>query len=195
MLQRYPLATAVWEHNRGRIVAVVILLLLVISIFVCQQLVSEPKLLALRAEQTKLQQNVRQRQMESANSGVPVSISEQIAKNIQQFNRLIPAQTDFSVFIGELFDWAQQAGLNIHQVSYQPEYDKGQETVLLRYGMNFSVKGDYSQVKKFIHLLENSQRIMLIEKISMSGTSAVKGDKNKVDLKIELATYFQGGAV
>jgi type IV pilus assembly protein PilO len=191
MLQKYPLMTAVWEPNRTRIIVIVILFLCVISAYAAQKWVTEPTLLGLRTEQSRLQQHVRQRQMEFANSGVPVSTAEQIEKNLQQFNRLVPVKADFSIFLGELFDWSQQAGLEIHQISYQPEQEK--ETGFLRYGLSFSVKGDYSQVKKFIHLLENAPRILLIEKISLGGSSTRKGGKHQVDLRIELATYFQGG--
>ena len=192
MFQQYPLITAVWEHNRLRIIIIAVLLLLVMAAFVEQQWVSEPNLLALRTEQSRLQQHVRQRQMEFANSGVPVSATEQMEKNLQQFNQLIPAQTDFADFIGELFDWAQQAGLEIHQINYQPEHEK--ETKFLRYGLSFSVKGSYPHIKKFIHLLENTKRIIIVEKISLAGSPSDK-KKNRVNLKIELSTYFQGGAV
>ena len=191
MSQKYPLITAVWEQNRTRLIVIFIQLLLVITIFVGQRWVSEPNLLVLRTEQSRLQQHVRQRQMGFANSGVPISAAEQIEKNLQQFEHLIPVQTDFSGFIGELFEWAEQAGLDIHQINYQPEYEK--ETDFLRYGLSFSVKGSYSQVKKFIHLLENAKRLLMVEKISLTGSSSSK-KKNKVDLRIELSTYFQGGA-
>jgi len=192
MTQKYPLLTAVWEQNRIRIMVVAILLLFVVGVYAGQRWIVEPNLLALRTEQTRLQQHVRQRQMAFANSGVPVSAAAQIAKNLQQFNRLIPSQTDFSAFLGELFDWSGQAGLEIHQVSYQPKHEN--ETGFLRYGLSFSVKGDYSQVKKFIHLLENAQRILLIDKISLVESSTGKAGRHKVDLRIELTTYFQEGS-
>ena len=191
MLEQYPLIAAVWEQNRARLIVIGVLLLCVVGIFVGQRTIVEPNLLSLRIEQSRLQQHVRQRQMEFANSGVPVSAAEQIEKNLQQFNQLIPLQTDFSAFLGELFDWSQQAGLEIHQISYQPKYEK--ETAFLRYGLSFSVKGSYTQIKKFIHLLENAQRILLIDKISLVGSSSSKKDRRKVDLRIELSTYFQGG--
>ena len=192
MRQKYPLMTAIWKQNRTSIIVIMVLLLLIITVLVGQKLVYEPNLLTLRAEQSRLQQHVRQRQMEFANSGVPISAAEQIKKNLQQFEDLIPTQTDFSGFIGELFEWAQQAGLEIHQISYNHEHEK--ETAFLRYGLSFSVKGSYSQVKKFIHLLENAQRILLIEKISLTGSSSNKKSKDKVGLRIELSTYFQGEA-
>ncbi|MDX2478715.1 MAG: type 4a pilus biogenesis protein PilO [Desulfuromusa sp.] len=191
MLRKYPIMAAVWEPNSNRIIVIIILLLCVVSAYAGQRWVTEPKLLALRTEQSRLQQHVRQRQMEFANSGVPVSATEQIERNLQQFNRLVPEKANFSVFLGELFDWSQQADLEIHQISYQPEQE--QETGFLRYGLSFSVKGSYSQVKEFIHLLENSRRILLIEKISLGGSSTSQAGQPPVDLRIELATYFQGG--
>jgi len=190
MLQKFPLLNAIWEPNRSRIIVISLLLLCVVAAYTGQRWMTEPKLLELRTEQSRLQQHVRQRQMEFANSGVPVSAAEQIEKNLQQFNQLIPEQTDFSGFIGELFEWAHQAGLEIHQINYQPENDK--ESEFLRYGLDFSVKGEYAQVKKFMHLLENSRRIILIEKISLVGTSTHEGRQHKVSLRIKLATYFQG---
>ena len=190
MVQKYSLIAAVWETNRTRIIVVVVLFLGVVGAYTGQHWVIEPEVLSLRTEQSRLQQHVRQRQWEVANSGVPASAAGQIEKNLQQFYRLIPEKADFSAFLGELFDWSQQAGLEIHQISYQPELEK--ETGFLRYGLSFSVKGDYSQVKKFIHLLENSRRILLIEKISLGGSSASQVGQQQVDLRIELATYFQG---
>jgi len=194
MLQIPPSITAIWEQNRTRIIIIAVLLLGAISVYGWQQLIIEPELHSLRTEQARVQQLVRQRKMESASNGIPISIAEQIAKNLHQFNVLIPEQTDFSVFIGELFAWAQQTGLDIHQISYKPKREQETEKELLRYGLNFSVKGKYAQIKKFIHLLENTPRIILIEKIVLVGTPANKSDQKMVNLQITLATYFQGGA-
>ena len=190
MRQKYPLMTVVWEHNRVRIIVVLALLFCVVSTFMVQKWVVEPNLFALRTEQTRLQQHVRQRQMEFANSGVPVSTTEQIKKNLQQFDLLMAGKEDFSSFLGELFDWSKRAGLEIHQINFQPEIEK--ETGFLRYGLNFSVKGSYAQVKQFIHLLENAQRILLVEKIALTGSTTGNTGGYDVSLRVELATYFKG---
>lgn len=192
MRPKYPLIVALWEQNRVRMIVIIVLALLVLALYAGQRWIAEPNLLKLRTEQSQLQKQVRQRQMEFANTGIPVSATEQMEKNLQQFRGMIPAEIDLSRFIGELFQWAQQAGLDIHQISYQPEYDK--ETKFLRYGLNFSVKGSYPQVKKFIHLLENAKRILVVEKISLVGSESKK-KKETVELRIELSTYFQRGAV
>lgn len=191
MRQKYPLLSAIWEQNRIKVILILVLLLLAAGAYIGQRWFIDPYLQNLSTEQFRLQQHVRQRQVEFANSGVPVSTAEQIEKNLRQFNTLIPRKIDFSAFLGELFGWATQAGLAIHQVNYQPELDD--ETGFLRYGMNFSVEGDYSQVKNFIHLLEGAERILIVEKISLSDSSSKK-DQNGVSLRIDMTTYFQGRA-
>ena len=192
MIRNFPLITALWEHNRARMMVIIVLLLSIAGAFAAQRWITEPHLLALRTEQSRLQQHVRQRQMEFSNSGVPVSAVEQLEKNLLQFNQLIPATTDFSTFLGELFDWSQQAGLEIHQINFQPEVEK--ESGFLRYGLSFSVEGNYAQVKQFVHLLENAQRILLVEQIALSGSSTMTKGNNNVALRIKLATYFQEGS-
>ena len=192
MMQRYALLSAVWELNRSRIILLAVLLLLVLGGAVFLNRVMAPELVSLRTEQARLQRDVRQRQLEFERSGVPVSAAEQLETNLKAFNQLIPEQKDFSVFLGEMFTWADQAGLEIEQVNYQPKTDE--ETGLLRYGLSFSVKGDYAQLKKFVQLIEQAPRILLIEKISLAGTSAGKRNVLKVSLQIELATYFREGA-
>jgi len=191
MFQKYPLISAVWEQNRILIVIIIVLFILTITIFIGQRWVSEPSLQALRTEQSLLQQHVRERQMAFASNGVPISTAEQIEKNLERFNQLVPAQVDFPNFIGELFNWAQQSGLNIHQISYHPEYEE--QTGFLRYGLSFSVKGEYSQIKKFIYLLEHTERILVVEKISLRRSSSNEKTSRDIDLKIELSTYFRRG--
>jgi type IV pilus assembly protein PilO len=171
---------------------IIVLLFCVSGAFAAQRWITEPHLLALRTEQSRLQQHVRQRQMKFINSGVPVSAAEQLEKNLHRFNQLIPATTDFSAFLGELFDWSQQAGLEIHQINFQPEVEK--ESGFLRYGLSFSVAGNYAQVKQFVHLLENARRILLVEQIALSGSSTTSKGNPSVALRIKLATYFQEGS-
>jgi Tfp pilus assembly protein PilO len=191
MNRNFPLIAAAWEHNRTRMMVIIGLLVCVSGAFVAQHWVAEPRLLALRTEQARLQQHVRQRQMEFNNSGIPVSVAERLEKNLQEFNRLIPEPSDFSVFLGDLFDWSQQAGLEIRQINFQPEVEK--ESGFLRYGLSFSVEGNYAQVKHFIHLLENARRILLVEQIALSGSATTGNGNHNVALRIKLATYFQEG--
>lgn len=188
MAQQYPLLAAIWGKNRLQIALIFVLMAAIFAVCLVQSLIVDSHVQELSNEQLRLQQHVRQRQTELVNSGIPVSTAVQLAKNLQQFNRLIPSQEQFSKLLGELFAWAQQAGLEIHQINFQPEQDE--DSGFLRYGMNFSVEGAYVQVKKFIYLLENAQRILIIDKIALAGT-ADKKTRAGVSLRIRLTTYFQ----
>ena len=192
MAVRQSFVLTLWQKSRWRIFLIALLFIMILGFYVYERVIIEPRVQALSTEQFRLQQKVRQRQVDSANSGIPISIAEQIEKNLDLFNELIPSQTQFSDLLGDLFTWSQESGLKIDQVNYQPEQDE--ETGLLRYGLNFSVKGDYAQIKKFIYLLEKSERILIIDNISLSGQAGRSKNKSGVNLKIALTTYFQGGA-
>lgn len=179
---------ALWQQNKLQLILLIILVVVVVAASLGRQLIVEPRLQSLSTEQFRLQQFVRQRQVEFANSGIPVSTAAQLEKNLQKFMTLVPSEVEFSHFIGDLFRWAGDADLEITQVSYQPEMDK--ETGFLRYGLSFSVKGHYGKVKKLIHLLERSERILLVDKITLSGAGGKK-DRDSVNLNIALTTYFQ----
>ncbi|PLY04774.1 MAG: hypothetical protein C0622_02255 [Desulfuromonas sp.] len=192
MSRTNPLLVAVWSQNRVKIVLIVVLLVAVIAAWFVQRAVVEPRLQELSAAQSRLQMQVRQRQVEYANSGVPVSTAERMEKNLQKFMVMIPGQDDFPRFLGELHDWAERAGLEIHQVNFQPKKDE--ESGFLQYGLGFSIKGDYAQIKKFIHLLENAERILIIDRIALRGEGQ-SGKETSVTLQINLTTYFQGESV
>jgi len=188
MLQQNSLLSAIWQQNRLRISLIMIFLLIIICIFVTRNWVVSPYLKNLHTSQLQLQQQVRQRQVEFSNNGIPVSVAGKIEKNLRQFHALIPKQEYFSQFLGELFAWAQDSGLGIHQINYEPEADT--ETGFFRYRLDFSVEGNYAQLKKFLYLLENSKRLLIIDKISLSGANTHKKREN-VNLKIKLSTFFQ----
>lgn len=188
MARQISLIQVLWGEYRARIIILVLLTVILAGGVLCKQWLVEPKLAALSGEQFQLQQYVRQRQVEFANSGVPVSTVEQMERNLKRFYDLIPPASQFSQFVGELFQWADQADLVIAQINYKPELDE--ESGFLNYGLSFSVKGRYGQIKKFISLLESSERILLIDSISLNGSSSSRSD-DSVSLNIALTTYFQ----
>lgn len=189
MQQKFSLLQTVWEQRRGQVICVGALLLVICALGAVHGWSVAPRLSALQDEQLRLQKEVRERQLEFARSGVPVSTAEQLKSNLQRFQELIPAINQFSLFVGELFSWADQSGLMIHQISYRPEADEAIGDI--RYGLSFSVDGDYGDVKKFLYLLENTDRILIIENISLSGREGAGRGEDTVSLRIQLATYFR----
>lgn len=190
MSKTSALLQVLWEQNRARFVLTLVLLVVIIAALLGQQFFVEPHLQSLSHEQFRLQQYIRQRQVDYANSGVPISTVEQLERNLQRFDDMVPAEENFSLLLGDLFGWAEETGLSITSINYSHE-DK-QKSTYLNYGLSFSVSGAYNQIKKFIHLLENSERILMIDSIALSGSSA-KGKVEDVKLNIDLTTYFKGG--
>lgn len=189
MNEAEAIIAAIWAQRRNQVLIVGGLLLLILVAWAGQSWIVEPRLKDLQSEQLRLQQQVRQRQLQEARSGVPVSTVEQINSNLQRFNALIPDIKEFSSFVGELFTLAEEANLDIAQVNYKPEHDPYSELVL--YGVSFSVDGSYAELKKFIHLLENSSRIILIDNIALSDKSDKSDKQEKVSLQIKLRSYFR----
>lgn len=181
---------AVWEQSRAWLYVIFVIVLLSISLLVYQSQVIAPETEQLLRRQNSLQAQLQNRKDELAESGVPVSAVEQMEKDLDKFSALIPEKQKFADFVGELFHLADQADLNIRQISYQPKIDK--ETTYLYYDLSFSVLGPYGQLKKFIHLLENSKRILIIEQIGLAGRSS-KDNSASVALQINLTTLFQEG--
>jgi type IV pilus assembly protein PilO len=104
--------------------------------------------------------------------------------DLQVFRQIIPDKSGLTALVQEIFSVAAKAGLSIERVSYQPK--EMAEQGLLHYGLNFSVTGDYGQLKKFIFSLEQSPRLLIIEEISLTGAEG-----SIVNLNIRLLTYFR----
>ncbi len=188
-MSRSSLLLTIWNQNRPALIILCCLLAASGALFLLQTQLLEPKINRLSSQQSELQQQVRQRQLQVTTTGLPLSTAERIDEDLQKFRELIPEKLLFSEFIGELFSWAEQADLEIDQINYRPE--PLPESGLLSYGLNFSVQGSYEQIKHFIHQLENSARILIIDKISLAGANDPQQDQQGVALQIELTTYFR----
>lgn len=185
------LLVAVWQRNRLLISCLMLMLLFCTGLTVGHRWVFEPQLRQLVREQDQLQQQLRVRQDHQLAAVGPVSQAQELRATLDWYYSLIPNETDLPNFLGELFQWAKQARLDIDRINYQPTLDD--ERGFLRYDLGFSLHGDYARIKEFIHLLEASQRVLLIERIALSSTSIAQKNQDAVDLRIDLGTFFRGG--
>jgi type IV pilus assembly protein PilO len=189
MLLRRALLKVVWEQNRNILVTLSLLLLVCGGFSLADNLYVEPELETLLSEQTSLHSQLRQLQQRVTAEGMPLSTAERMASDLREFHAKIPSKAKFADFIGDLFSWADKVDLTIRQVAYQPKAES--DSGFLEYGLSFSVQGDYGQLKKFIHLLENSSRILIVNNIALTGRPEPDGEKSEVALAIQLTTYFQ----
>lgn len=180
------LVAAAWRLNRPLPVAVALLLLANLGLFAWIAYGVSPRISELERRYIERQAFARQAGQQRERDLSPQERYRQTEADLQTFHLAIPPRSQFTDLIKELFTLAGEAGLNIERIAYDPKQmaEKG----LLRYSLNFSVGGDYGQVKKFVHSLEQSRRIVAIEEISLSGGENPEGDG--VRLNIRLSTYF-----
>jgi type IV pilus assembly protein PilO len=184
-MSRDKLIQTLWEENRGKMVTVLVLLLLIFSTHFVRVLWFDQKVEASLVQLRKAQDDLRitQQRIEEGGGEKISGISD----DLEQFYKIIPSRSGLGNFIGRLYTYADDAGIDIAQISYLAK--PVEDTSLLSYKLNFGVSGSYLQLKKFIHLLENSPSVLILDKISLS--SSQQETTEIVSLRMELKTFFR----
>jgi Tfp pilus assembly protein PilO len=186
-MSREQLVQTIWDENRGKVLLLLVLLLLIGFLLLWQGLWVDPKLETSRMQLRRAQADLRLAQQRVAEGG-GAKISG-IAEDLEQFYQMIPPVSGLGSFIGRLYSYAGEAGIDIEQINYAAK--PLDETELLGYQLSFAVSGSYTQVKKFIHRLENSPSVLILEKIALGGTR--QETQETVSLQMQLQTFFRGG--
>jgi len=187
-MARESILLTAWRLNKKIPLLIGGLILLNIAAYAILSNVVGPRLDALERRYIERQSQVRQVRLtgqSGAAAGSPREIFRRGEEDLGKFRAAIPSRTEFTALIGEIFSLATNAGLSIDRIGYEPKEITGHE--LLRYTLNFSVSGDYGQIKRFVYSLEQSDRLIAIEELSLSGESK----EGKVNLRVRLSTYFK----
>jgi len=187
-MSREQLIQTLWGENRGKLLLLLAFIVLIAALQFWQTLLIEPKLALSRTRLQQAQSDLRLTQQRVAEGG-GAKISG-LAEDLEQFYQIVPQKAGLGGFIGRLYSYAEDAGIDIAQISYAPKPVK--QTRLLGYQLGFGVSGSYTQVKKFIHLLENSPSVLILERIALSSNR--QEDKELVNLRLQLQTFFREGA-
>ncbi|PLX81140.1 MAG: hypothetical protein C0616_05840 [Desulfuromonas sp.] len=178
---------AVWRVNRWFPCLCLGLLVTVVVSFVWSNQRVLPKVGHLEQRFMELQEQVRQARRMAATEGSQISIVSQGRDDLKTFRQMVPLRENFEQLIGEIFSLADKVGLDISSISY------GQGNVdglnLQSYKLSFDVSGGYRQLKQFLSLIESSERLIVVDSISLSG----RGEKDVVSLKLTLTTFFRMG--
>lgn len=179
------LLAQLWRAHRAQLIALGVLLLANVVLYLWLSQSLAPTVSAVEDRYIKRQAEVRQI---LRNKGDLANSPEQrfvlASQDISEFREEIPEYQEFTELIEELLVLSNRAGLNITQVNYKPK--TVEETRLLRYNFSFSVNGTYKQVKQFVHLLEQSRRLLVITQIGWQGTEG-----GNVGLRLNMETYFR----
>jgi len=176
---------AIWRINRKLPVILMVLIVgnLLFFLFLTQYL--EPEISLLERRFISQQSEVREAEQGGRSAESPLVIYARGIKDLQAFRKAIPSKSDLTGLVGEVFNLAESSGLVIDRISYDP--NQMEELALLQYGLNFVVSGNYNQIKKFTHKIEQSKRILSIDQMKLN-----QGTKEKdIRLSLELTTYFK----
>jgi type IV pilus assembly protein PilO len=184
-MSREQLIQTLWGENRAKVISVLIGILLIGAVQLWQGVWVEAELESTRQELKKAQADLDSIQQRIAEGG-GLQISG-LAEDLEHFYKMAPPRSGLGSFIGRLYSYAKAAKIDIDKISYAAKPVK--ETELLGYQLSFNVSGSYAQVKKFIHQLENSPSLLILDNISLAGKR--QADDEVVNLKIQLQTFFQ----
>lgn len=186
---RSDLIIAAWRLNRTIPLLLGGFLLLNVMLFQYLILISQPGEEKSRQDLVKLQERVRRG---SSGATDPESSFRQGQADLARFRASIPSREEFSDLISDFYAFAAKSGLSVDQINYNPK-ELPQER-LLSYSLSFSVTGRYDQIKRFIHGLEQSPRLIVIDKIALSAATSQNTDR-QVTLALAMTTYFtsEGG--
>lgn len=176
-----------WTTHRGSLLLLGILLVLNVALSVALEQFVVPQVAAEEGRFLKRQTEVRQLLRNQGGSAeTPEQLYVLASQDFSKFERAVPEYREFTGLIEELLVLSSQSRLNITQISYASELLK--KSPLLKFDLNFSVAGDYEQVKKFIYSLEQSVRLITIKQISLQSV-----DNEGVKLGLSLETLFRPG--
>ena len=134
------------------------------------------------------QQLIRLRTELRGGGDSPAELLAQGEKDLAAFRERIPPYREFTRLVGDLQTLADDSGLDLDQVSYEHKPEKGSD--LLRSTVTFTLEGQYRDIKQFIHALEQSSRLIIINEI---GLQSVGQEGTDVKLQLSLDTFFRTG--
>jgi len=145
-----------------------------------------PRILGLERAMIHLQAEVRG-QGGSGSALSPQAMYIQAGTDLARVYEHIPTRDKLSDLVLDISSLARNAGIEVAHVSYKPE--KIENVNLLGYTLSFTVNGSYRQLKKFIHSLESSPRIIILDSIGLDDSGSKSGE---IALQLTLTTYFRG---
>jgi len=182
-MQRESILQAAWRTNRMAPVILAVLLLLNLGIYFVPLRLLARQSESLQRDLIALQSSERS-QSRSSHLSPPEAYAQGV-KDMRRFMGTIPDQGELSGLVGEIFKLAENAGLTIDRVRYDSEQVK--ELKLLRYKVSFQVAGNYIQVKKLVHLIEQSPRPMTIDELKLEGANS----QYSVSMSLKMTTFFR----
>jgi len=192
-MQTTELLREMWRTQRAWTLFLGILLVCNLVFFLAMQFVLSPRIDDREQRFLTMQAETRQILQGSGNlaGGGREQVFVRAGQDLTAFHQLIPEHRDLTGLIEELLVLAYRAGLDITQISYGTE--KRQPVGLIQYDLSFGLTGRYEQLKRFIHALEQSPRIMSIQQMAMGSIN--KNGLPQATLQLKLESFFRNETV
>ena len=176
-----------WGSHRRALLLLGVLLILNLLLYATIEQFVAPRVAEQKSHFLKRQAEVRQL---LRNQGGATNTPEQAylmaVEDLTKFRQIIPDYQEFTGLIEELLVLSNSAGLNITRIGYSSAQLK--ESELMKLDLKFNVAGDYDQIKRFIHSLEQSTRLIAIKQVGLQSAN-----DEGVNLRLNLETYFRTG--
>ena len=176
-----------WGSHRRSLLLLGVLLVLNLLLYATIEQFVAPRVAEQKSHFLKRQAEVRQL---LRNQGGATNTPEQAylmaVEDLTKFRQIIPDYQEFTGLIEELLVLSNNAGLNITRIGYNSV--QLEESELMQLDLKFNVAGDYDQIKRFIHSLEQSTRLIAIKQVGLQSAN-----DEGVNLRLNLETYFRTG--
>ena len=96
----------------------------------------------------------------------------------------IPTQTDMPLLVKELLQTARRQKLSVGSVKFDIPKHSAERLTMLSFSL--PVEGRYPNIKRFIHKVETSDRVVGIQELKMAS------ERGRVKLQMKLVTYIKG---
>ena len=88
---------------------------------------------------------------------------------------------------------AQESNVRLEQGANSIEPQKG--STLSKFTTNYTLTGDYRNVRKFIYALETMPEFIVLENIALTAPGEQAAPGRTLGMRLEIATYFRSGHV
>ena len=99
--------------------------------------------------------------------------STQQAALLRKLDAAVPEQPDLAEFIIQANDIADQSGISFLSISPSPPAAGTGATVI---GLNITIQGSFFQLEDYLRLLEQLERLVIVDSISISASSGGSSD-------------------
>lgn len=124
---------------------------------------------------------------EFAQLGIAV---EKKKKNLQQYNKKLPKQSEMAAFITDITNVCRQTA--VREFKYTPVGVKKLDPIVeLPINMNF--EGNFLNVFQFLRQAEEMERLTRVQSLKVTSHNPGKPEEGMVDVQMQMSIYYEEG--